>query len=414
MDRHILNKLNINKIDFCNEPVLYDIGDYYKAIEHYLDKIIKTNEVKSVIQVGDISIPGISDIDLILILEKEIKTINTDIFSIFQLSKKDIHLFLHEPMIFNIDLIKNIYYWSPYPKFKYIYGEDLKIDRPAEDEAEIIATIILIEYFIMGYPRKALEMILNRRIRVREALCYINGIKYSIEILESLTGKSLNYGKFLKDYNDFRFNWFNESDRNNILFNYLLETIEISFNLINVLSNYLNRKSDLSNNVSVPQYPFDFKAYLDRQFFTVFSNGMTIDKWLECIIDFYQGTGIVSVILPEMLFPLIETYSNINQGIVSKHISRFLYDPNNMGTYQPFDGLIKKTAEYKIKFLDDHINYLKHNKLLNRSSNINSFGCPIDDNNSKKLLRPLKKQYHQIRMIRDLYFIKKHKKIWGY
>lgn len=409
MDNSIFNQLFNNDINFCHEPKLYNISDYNEAIDTFVNEIKNTNEVISVFQVGRINVPGISDIDLILILKDKINPANRNKFLIFNFPGKFIYLFLHEPLIFNINLIKDIYYWSPYPNLNKIYGENIKIDKLSSEERKMADIILLIECFISEYPRRILTMLLKKNIKIRQTLCYLNSIKYITEMIESITQQNMGYDEYFIEYEKFRANWFNaKNNKYNSLVSYIIKSIEICFKSVESLSDFISK-----NERFVKGYNTDknidaaLKAYLDRQYLTVFTKNINIDKWLKTTINFYNKTGLILIIMPEVFFELIESYSSLDNGLISRHINKFKYNSEFQSTSKLFKDEICETAKRKIIFLNKHIIYLGKNGILNRLSNVNAFGYRIDNTLIQKILRPLKNNYNTIRKFNDLHRLKK-------
>jgi len=69
----IVDKLK-NKIDnarLCGRVRVFDYTDYKSALDYLLEKITKWKTIESVYQVGSVSVPGLSDIDLLIVMKDD-------------------------------------------------------------------------------------------------------------------------------------------------------------------------------------------------------------------------------------------------------------------------------------------------------------------------------------------------------
>ena len=109
---------------FYNYPKIHDFKDYDSAIESYINYIKKFPEVVSVYQIGSITVPGISDIDLVVVLNDAM--LCNDNYSIFSNSNQRFpELFTHDVHIIPNSQASNLFKIAPIFQINLIYGENI-------------------------------------------------------------------------------------------------------------------------------------------------------------------------------------------------------------------------------------------------------------------------------------------------
>ena len=78
MKNNYFNKLKNEKFIFYDEPIYHKKEDYTKITNKIRKKYKNNTNIKKVYQFGFVSVPGISDIDIIIILKNKSKSIKKD------------------------------------------------------------------------------------------------------------------------------------------------------------------------------------------------------------------------------------------------------------------------------------------------------------------------------------------------
>jgi hypothetical protein len=235
-DSELRKKIKNSKI--VDRPIKYCIEDYRFASNEYLGLINpKKNKIKSVYQVGSVGVPGISDIDYILVFSDEEKD-NYGKYHIINLSQKSKYLFAHNCILINERIMSKLNLWFPFFDLDKVYGKEIAIDKRTSKEISLILTL---QYLINKVPSDfILFSTLNGKIRQRTLLALINSLRHTINLAYSLNiSHSKKWDAFVNDFNLFRKNWFIEKRKDEKLVDFIFQAVNISFELISTIDKYL-------------------------------------------------------------------------------------------------------------------------------------------------------------------------------
>jgi len=101
--------------------------NYNAARIEYLDMLKKSPGVLSVIEFGEINVPGLSDIDWLIIIDDRKINESCSIFLSNEMSSNTKNAFQHRPIIFPKQLIGNICEFFIPTKYKLQYGKDIDL-----------------------------------------------------------------------------------------------------------------------------------------------------------------------------------------------------------------------------------------------------------------------------------------------
>lgn len=120
-----------------NRPVRVDRGAYHTAIQSYLARVTNVAGVRSVYTMGSIKAPGLSDIDMIVVVDDDFNSNNSH-----QLvtSGIDERLFLHGPVVLPVAMISVLQYLIYASGLDRLYGHD-ELPEFAELNAEVANTL---------------------------------------------------------------------------------------------------------------------------------------------------------------------------------------------------------------------------------------------------------------------------------
>jgi hypothetical protein len=256
---------------YINDIIRYEKSDYLEAIDFYLEKITKNDDVISVYQMGSIKYPGLSDIDFIIVLKDKPKHFTWKEFSIRNLSEKQQYLFLHEPYVIQESLMPFIKFLYSVSNLKLLYGKPFRFKFPEKE----ICLHLLINDFICGYALWPERAIKKKYLKYRELLPQINSIKFNISLFNSIIKdtdfvKMQNY--YLKRNDYLRKNFFdlNKKEVQTLVSDLIIDAIEINNQITDKIHNFVDEKLMSIKNMHVyfgflPKRVLIFKNKMKRE-----------------------------------------------------------------------------------------------------------------------------------------------------
>jgi hypothetical protein len=191
-------------LKYINRPVLLERALYEEATQWLVAKISVIPGVKSFYRFGNITIPGISDLDLLIVFENDEECFFTGFEG---MPDKYQPLFTHGIMAVSEDhFFKNLHFtlWSDHV---LLYGIDLesqKKDIKTTDELAALKIQTAIEFLVANYIDLKIQLT-YRTINIRSFLQHMKGIIYDLEYLNITSGPVLN---LLMELRHVAQNWF--------------------------------------------------------------------------------------------------------------------------------------------------------------------------------------------------------------
>ncbi|OQB65751.1 MAG: hypothetical protein BWX95_00034 [Bacteroidetes bacterium ADurb.Bin141] len=189
----------------------YNLIDYPRWVERetyqlYSEKLyesLKTfSEVVAIYSIGHVSNPGISDIDLLILVKDN--TVLSENFRA-EMSTEEKYLFLHQPYACSVSDFKKTEMFTFLHNYHLVYGTDMRTGNElAENDKELLQKQTALEYLLKMYIQLYVQK-KYRTIRVRDLLLHGKALIYDLEFLNIKDGKL--YELILKII-DWRNNWF--------------------------------------------------------------------------------------------------------------------------------------------------------------------------------------------------------------
>ncbi|MCA9734020.1 hypothetical protein KC799_17930 [candidate division KSB1 bacterium] len=191
---------------FIDYPRFIPLSKYDLALEKMVKKLEKRPEIKSIYQIGSISTPGISDIDLVAVF-KNGKQCNFDPRS--NITDDEKYLFVHKLFGISESDFRESHRFTIFHNYKCLSGEELIPSEHSENNAELTAlrTQLALEYLLKFYFNAFVESTYGI-IKLRTLFLHVRALNYDLEFLQapnSLLKESVD------TLIEFRKNWFNKS-----------------------------------------------------------------------------------------------------------------------------------------------------------------------------------------------------------
>jgi len=361
----------INNINWENVPKKFEDKDYDNTKNEVSKKLAELGKNFSIYEQGNISSPGISDIDLILVLNE--KSDNSNLNNLKktwqQLSEQSKYLCYHLPFFIPKNMLSQIQKLWPVSNLKPIFGEydkELQIKKTPDWKPHLLTTIdsIIFNNFLYDF----ISFIKNGKIDIRLTLSRAHSLCYSIKILNENKISSKGFDEFISKVDEIRKNWFSMKTQNQKLETYglLLDAINVELEIIDQLRKIVK---------NFVKYPLttknDVLGIFDDSI--IFINNWDKEKFLEILsLELTKSNRILIPLPAEFLFIL--AFYQSKKGILGENLKT---------------RLIHNLDLIKIDFsesLSSRINLIENNIALLHRTGINSIILPfsiVELSNSK-------------------------------
>lgn len=163
----------------------YKYNDYEEVLYNYIKKIKKCKDIISIYKFGDISYPGLSDIDILIVLEDKVLEFNYKKYSAIRYKEKEKYIFLHEPFIINRSLAEKAEILYPLTNLSHLEGEKIKFIKPNLYHT----THFFIHEFLNGYMYWWKRARRRNKLSLRNIIPQFTSFTHSFRIFENIISK---------------------------------------------------------------------------------------------------------------------------------------------------------------------------------------------------------------------------------
>lgn len=176
-----------NKLSVINDLNKISENDYKIVIDDYIDAISSNPTVSAVYKMGNISDPGVSDIDLIVVVKDYMDPVNIHKLSIMNSGRSELSdkIFLHDIFLCNTSTIQEIRYTSLCDNLELLFGEEHEIKDVTEKELGPLSLQIIFD-FISSRLMQFKQYLALGSISIRGTLVRVSSIKHSYNLLKNL------------------------------------------------------------------------------------------------------------------------------------------------------------------------------------------------------------------------------------
>ncbi len=350
------------EIEYWDWPTELEISHYSKASADVINIINQSCKNTSVYQTGEISKPGISDLDFLIILNDEKQKHKLNHFGYLRSSLPPLtqYLLIHNPlMILNPSLWQNINKLYTYKNFIHLSGPLLKTPDSADDSGWATSLLQQVEQYTFRPMKKNFNQIFTRKISMRRALVSMNTIKYSVNAVQGLGIEIPKWLTFNNDVTELRNNWFSFEKHQQITAIYQLTRtgIEICFEIMEKLSELLEKFGLIPPELETTTGK-KIVGYLDDD--RIFVKGFQSEQALEFYIKAFHLTGnFISLIPSNFLLPLM-VYSDSTPYLRDYFRDRIaVHDPILDNTNFP----VRMEINDRVKFSEQYLKFIKEENL---------------------------------------------------
>ena len=200
------------RYSFIDIPHFVSDVSYQKAMESMVYRLEILSGVEAVYQVGSVSSPGISDLDLVVVFG-EGNYCQQNYRDILSTEKK--YLFIHALYGSSRQLFVEAQRYTFFHNYKLLYGRDLIISPPVKPEEEkLLKQQIAFEFLLKMYIVMTVQRS-YRIIKLRALLLEAKAIQYDLEFLGIKNGPML---ELVNRVLEIRHSWFEKKlPRNTVI-----------------------------------------------------------------------------------------------------------------------------------------------------------------------------------------------------
>lgn len=307
-----------------NFPQQLAHGLYAHAETDFVAAVSGCPDVVSIYTVGEVSAPGFSDLDFIVV----VKDAPLHIADFEQRTRAVIarhsDIIIHYPHVLPESLFSSLPYLFPFFSLNCVSGKKIPVGRVQPADAKLLTLIILHDYIDIHWPQEFLRLFLHRQrvqrggfwshavneavrafnvrlggnldLPVRVTLCRLNSLKYPLRMLSLLAGKKYPAQEsYVHAIQSLRLRWFAlpEKIRYETLLRLLKKSIPFSLWLIAETSALLQKYVAMST-FSAPD-----TFYLNKDHATAYVNRWQPAFSVSASITLYQKTSEIVSFLPK-------------------------------------------------------------------------------------------------------------------
>jgi hypothetical protein len=202
------------RLQFVRDIMDLDYDFYNGVVRRYIEQISKLAFVKSVYQIGSVRDPGISDVDLIVVVDEHCDPPKANLLSVFNngFHKQSANIFLHDIHLHNQQTFEKIMYSNYCDNMRLLYGVDQHLITPEEPEKDILSLQIIFD-FVASRLAQFQQFLASGQISVRGMLVRVSSIKHSYSLLTRIGIEDTEIKDFISKIETFRREHKRVSDR---------------------------------------------------------------------------------------------------------------------------------------------------------------------------------------------------------
>ena len=192
----------------CDFPRALLREDYAHTMDRYLALVRRAGDVKSVYQIGSVSSPGLSDIDLIVVLGKGARD-HAGRYTRRLLCEKDRYIVCHDAWFMDETTFQMIPHLIFYQGLQKVFGKDIETGTLTHED-QTLPLILLVNCLIAKIPRELLWYSCVRgEFRIRTVENIVHSMTHTIELWRVAVGgeEEVAFRQFVEDYRNFRSAW---------------------------------------------------------------------------------------------------------------------------------------------------------------------------------------------------------------
>ncbi len=343
--------------DYFNHPRFFDRQFYDSAADKFVEKYSAHKDVLGIFLFGQVSVPGVSDLDFMVVMKDRLSEKFDQSYSIATFDD-DLRYIYNEtqPFMVTEKVFKD--FWKIFPTYhlNQVFGEKLTQNKPDKNEKKLYNSLILIEICQNFYPVLFLKQLASEKFNVRYSLLVLNAFKFPLNLfMQTFDIKVDKWIELNQDVVTLREGWFGATDQERYqnMMDILQRAAQISTDLLDKLDGCIKKEFWDIDQEKLKKINGKI-AFGDKIYVPEFNSRTVVEK----IVDEFNQTGKWRSYLPLTFYLPILKYSCEN-GLVGAHIKKKLKTEDDFYLIKNHD-LIEK-MKCRVKLMNDHCSFYKNN-----------------------------------------------------
>lgn len=371
---NFLDKLSFSECYFVSEPQRKDMDFYEKAKREFVTKFSKYSGTLAIYQIGSVSFPGISDLDMMVIFKDDVRKLPLGLRYPNFLDEESKYCFPHPPAFYKESWCEFIYQIQPYSEPNHLWGKKIDYLNCDTTDKRVLRIITLWDIILSEYPGIFLYCFLRKKIYVRYVLARLGGLKHAVEMFAEIGGeKPEDWKGTFEQIEYLRAGWFNLSSNERLkrLLDGIKNALVVSVELIELFGEFLFSEFG--------EFIGDAGIYIGSNDFICFQKDWDKKESLSTSLYTYSRTGACVSILPCQYSLLLSKYAG-NKTRLGRHIRKRLFFENSH--HHPY---LEQAIEKRFDLINEYFQYTEG--LGTDSAHPFKFGCLSKGAGVKKRLK---------------------------
>jgi hypothetical protein len=287
---------------FSHEPKNVSEKYYESARKEIVQYYSENENVLSIYEYGSVSSPGVSDLDIMLVLRDDVN-VKESLFDFSNISD-EVHGLVADGNVMKMSEknFRKINYLDNKLKVKKLFGKECLQDYPNHNDEKYLELISIIDWL----PERILRLtraINSKNINITMLLCILHSFSYSIKKIDALILNEVHQRKIkksdsvLKTINLLRNTWHELSDPRGMLIECINDAIKLGYEYLRLFENYLKKNGKYcslpficSEHIDLELYPNHYLRFVDSTScnnFELLANQTCTEKYTYVIVSNY-------------------------------------------------------------------------------------------------------------------------------
>jgi hypothetical protein len=318
--------------------------DYYGVAREQIINSFKSNkDVISIYEYGSVSSPGVSDLDIILILNNKTNTKEEDLG--FSNINRDVYSLVMDGNVMKMPqgVFTKLNYFDPF-NLKKLSGKDIIVDTISADDASMLEVISIVDWL----PERILrltKMLNSEVINISNVLCILHSFSYSIKKINKITGHLKKSEDILHTIHLLRNDWQSFNNPEDKLVGCIKDSITLGYEYLLKFMEYIDIKGiyesvDLGYQGDITLELFDkhYIRFVGKELYSKLEKNAALssdkEKSFVTIPNFYyphfdhlsSTGGLLSNVMKDKIKP----YPIINSSILCEKYKMLLSNKINL------------------------------------------------------------------------------------